>query len=252
MSALAGPESLVDSDQSAPVSDESVLGGSTDGGVIEVLTEGVPQSNAEPIPGPGGLQIGWRFCNGAEFYHCVPRYRNSQLIGGAFDSRPTVGDRRIDVVLPYLQPENRDRLRQVLDTAKRAWAFPFGADHCHRWVEDARRRIEDMGVEFYDNDDYTIEYAEWRFPPDLNDGYEEHAALMIRFKDGTIIYVDNGYLGTGVFGAFLPNDVPSWQEREWTEAGTHGKPIVPRQEVQLDLQLLRNAWKNVKSWFGFD
>ena len=73
------------------------------------------------------------------------------------------GDSRIDHWFQYLQPENRERLAPVLEEVAKAWAVPIGGEHCHRWVEDARQRIVALGTNFYENEDYSIKYAEWSF-----------------------------------------------------------------------------------------
>jgi hypothetical protein len=88
--------------------------------------------------------------------------------------------------------------------------------------------------------------AEWSFDPRLNDGWEEHGALMIEFTEGLIFYVDNGSLGSGEYNVFLPRDIP--KDREWNESANHGLAIdPPLPEVPFDL--LRNTRENLNRFF---
>ncbi|MEA1950665.1 MAG: RHS repeat-associated core domain-containing protein [Planctomycetota bacterium] len=131
---------------------------------------------------------------------------------------------------------NKQRLESILLTAQEQGSLYLGADACHRWVFVVHGEISKLGREFWQNNEYIIEYVDWAFLP--KEGWTDHAGLRIVFADGTVAYIDNGTLG-GKDRVLFGDDIPKgW--REHTQPFTTNHPEPSR-------QIFNNAWQNIKN-----
>jgi hypothetical protein len=87
---------------------------------------------------------------------------------------------------------------------------------------------------FYDNECFTVEYVDFKIPPQLR--WVEHGAIKITWKNGTTYYIDNGAiqgkysLPTAILGSLKSLSTPAALPAGWSEWKTfplnppRGKP----------------------------
>jgi hypothetical protein len=135
--------------------------------------------------------------------------------------------------------ENKQRLVEVLQVVRSTYVDRIRTDTCNCWVFHAASRIAKLGPEYWDsnqNGEFDIEQVEFDVPPAWAPAIE-HAMLRLTFKDGSVVYFDNGAVGrksslTGlsiIGGVAFAEDVPPELEPRDKDAGLDEiKPLPDR------------------------
>jgi len=100
--------------------------------------------------------------------------------------------------------EKEEMVRRLLAARRNTWVIPMGTNTCERWANECGRQMAKQGprnnsVHEMGITTFTFKKSRWF------GGTTAHAAYRIVFRDGTVVYVDNGAFG----GFFEPSDIPS-------------------------------------------
>jgi len=122
---------------------------------------------------------------------------NAQYGGKSKVDKKILSDDDWRILLNVKDEANHKMLEQILLLAKQNHAWSLGWNDCHRWVMGMRDKIVALGEEAWNNDEYEIQYQDWKLDPKQWGGFEDHGVLIIRFKDadgnfnGIVAYLDN-------------------------------------------------------------